>query len=403
MPNKVPLKQAKKPPLAPTVDMKPPGPYLNKWNTLDADRLYATGNKEAREVKEEKTYSQAFAKKLLNSSNKSTHKPGVQPKKEREKGAFLGSSAGHGSVEEPDSAVSPFSISLEGHGLDHGEGSSSREPQQQPQQKKRAKKSESYGKNRTTMNSSLFGGQEGGPVRPTIERGGTNTISMEVSGVGSRSSTNEGPTMLSQTTKDSFIHKKQKYQSEEGGVEQSKKLRSPTHSNSARKPPLPTEATESSVSSAPAEAGHRRSKHRKHHSGGRKFQNVVSPQDFQGTKTLSSGKTPLNITDMDSPGGGSPMELDNALLESQVHTNPDLAIKTALQSLSSEDWSSKCEGLGMLMCLVRSYPHILQPHMHSVHLALIKEVGSREEDIYFVTVYCVSGEEPSIQCSQKGY
>ncbi len=363
------------------IDLKA-GPYLNKWNALDADRVYGEGvgggGGGGREAKEEKTYSQAFIKKL----HKPTHKGSVQAKRERERGAFMGSAGGHG-TDEPDSAALPFNISLEGHGLVHGEGGN-----KDVQQKKRVKKSESnqsHGKNRTTMNSSLFGGQEGGSARPTIERGGTNTISMEVSGVGSRTSAIEGPSLLSQTTKESFIHKKQKYQSsEEDGGEQGKKLRSPVHSNSAKKPPLPVDAPEkasTNVTSAPAETSHRRSKHRKHTDGriNSKFLEI-SPQDPSRGKTFSSsGRSPLTMTevvDSSSGGGsgGSPMELDNALLENQVHSNPEQAVRTALQSMASEDWSSKCEGMGMVMCVVRNYPHLLHTQLHSVLLAIIKEV-----------------------------
>ena len=319
------------------IDLKT-GPFSNKWNTLDADKVYGGGGGGAgggvgRDIREEKTYSQAFAKKLLNTSNKPNHKASVQAKREREKGSFLGSStAGHTVIEETDSTTLSFNISLEGHGLDHGEGGNKDAMQQQ---KKKVKKSEpssqSHSKNRTTISSSLYGNQDGGTVRPTIEKGGTNTISMEVSGVGSRSSSiSEGPSLLSQTTKESFIHKKQKYQASEensNSVEQQEKT---IKSNSAKKPPLPAEASENIPSnnmvSAPAETGYRRSKHK--HSGGRtssKFLDV-SPQDTPRSKTQSnhtsgSGRSSLTITEMDSSGGGSggsPMELDNALLESQV-------------------------------------------------------------------------------------
>ena len=58
----------------------------------------------------------------------------------------------------------------------------------------------------------------------------------------------------------------------------------------------------------------------------------------------------------------------------QVHSNPEQAVRTALQSMSSEDWSSKCEGLGMIMCMARNYPHLLHPQLHTVILTINKEV-----------------------------
>lgn len=326
------------------IDLKP-GPFLNKWNALDADRVYGGvggvggggavgGVGVGRDAKEEKTYSQAFAKKLFNASNKTHKAGGIQSKRDREKGVSSGPS--HGVTEEPDSATLSLNISLEGHGLDHGDGGTKDTTQQQ---KKKVKKSDttsqSHSKNRTTISLSLYGNQDGGSMRPTIERGGTNTISMEVSGVGSRSSSlNEGQSLLSQTTKDSIIHKKQKYQAskEESCIDQQqqgKAMGTPMHSSSAKKPPLPAESQENvptnNVVSAPAENGHRRSKHRKHTDGRTSSRYLeISPQNTPRSKSNhagGSGRSSLTITEMDLSGGGSggsPMELDNALLESQV-------------------------------------------------------------------------------------
>lgn len=373
------------PPPPPQVDTKTTTtPVVKKWNALDADRIYG-GNKE------ERTYSQAFvAKKLLSMSNKPPYKACMQAKREREKGnAFQAPLAGPTS-EEPEAVALPFSISLEGHGLDRGEASINTNRDIQQQQKKKAKKADvhqTYCKNRTTISTSMFGNQEGGS-RPTIERGGTNTISMEVSGVGSLSSAGAEAqtTLLSQNTKESFIHKKQSYRSEDDHAEPEKKVQSPTHSSS-KKPPIQHEASDTSVSSsgttsAPVEGTHRRNRKKKNSDGSRSSNNKPHSEfgsTLSPTRDTPRTKTTLTVTDMDSSvisggGGISPQELDSALLETQVHSNPEQALRTAQQSIASDDWNNKCEGLVMVMCIARHYPNLLLPQLHTTLRAVQKEV-----------------------------
>lgn len=358
-----PVKAAKKP-SPPQVDVKPTvaGPVLMKWNALDVDRVYAGG-------KEERTYSQAFAKKMSSSANKQPYKVLAQNRKEREKGtAFQGASvAGHTSEESETTPTAAFSISLEGRGLDRG-GDGATNGTKAPQQKKRVKKTDAHQTHsKNTIGLSLLSSQEGSN-RPTIERGGTNTILMEVSGVGSRSANEAQTTLLSQNTKESFARKKKNYQTKDdyeipdkSSPQQSSPFRSEASSES-------TSTTSSSISSAPVEMTHRRNRHKKREAGGR-----TKPQSHQ----TSRGGATLTVTDVDSPlsaGGTSPQEHDGALLESQVHSNPEQALKTAHQSMDSDVWSNKCEGITMVMCVARHYPTLLLPQLHTTLLAVQKEV-----------------------------
>lgn len=303
--------------------------------------------------KEERTYSQAFAKKMSSSSNsKPPFKVGTQVKREREKGNLFQSTS---VSDEPEAAAVPFSISLEGHSLDRGGGEGAvnnggKAVTHQP--RKKTKKPDKAG-------SSLLSSQEGGN-RPTIERGGTNTIMMEVSGVGSRAPANseQGQTLLLQNTKESCIRKKKSYSTDDCEETDRKLLRSEAA--------LDESTGSSSIMSAPVEMTHRRNKHR------RESRDKSKPQSHQTSR--GGGGTMLVVTDMDSSSGVSPQEQDSALLESQVHSNPDQALKTAHQSMASDDWTHKCEGMTMVMCLAWNYPTILQPQLHSTLLAVQKEV-----------------------------
>lgn len=290
-------------------------------------------------------------------------------------------------------------------------------------------------KHRTTINSSMFGSQEGG-ARPTIERGGTNMISMEVSGVGSRGGSNSGSaegggggggggpprnSLLSQTTKESFMRKKQ-LQHQSQSDEDSSDISFSLHTGLRKTVPLsPQDTSDASISSnsstsAPTETSHRRSRQRRgaggeagsrsnagggattaantttttrlhhYHTSSDSGSGLSSRETARGgaAKTRPpppGGKTMLAVVDVDSSssggggGGCSPQEMDQALLESQVHASPEQGLKAAQQSLASEDWSSKCQGIAMVMCLARHYPHLLQPHLHTALLAVQKEVG----------------------------
>ena len=347
-------------------------PITVKSNFLDVDKLYGIG-------KEEKTYSQNFAKRNLGTSNKQLFK--TQAKREREKGVVVqGPSMGHTTSEEI-----VMTISLEGHGLDRECGSNAGRDTQIVKKKS---------KNQTHSRNWSFGSQEGFTERrPTIERGGTNTISMEISGVGSRS-ISEVPATLSQNTKESMIRKKQKYEDDHEALE--KKSHS-TAINSYKKPLASFGDPDTPISdstSVPFEVNTRKSKPRRRSSEiivsatgklqlepGSNSASASSSSASSAVRSLpnQSNKGNLVITDMDSSFGRrgnscSPLELDSGLLETHVHANPNQAIKAALQSIANDDWSSKCEGISMVMCISAYYPNILQPLLHSVLLAIQKEV-----------------------------
>ena len=363
-----------------------PGPVVRKWNTLDAaDKVYGMG-------RDEKTYSQAFTKKMLNSSSKSPYRTAQsQTKREREKG-------GHSAEAESETMATTFSISLEGHGLERGEGSTNGDDRA-PQQKKKQRKPELHGKNQPALSS-----QEGSG-RPTIERGGTNTILMGISGVGSRSGTSETQALLSQNTKESIIRKKQNYQSKDDHELLDKKL------HPSRKTSDEGSNTPGTIASAPVEMTQKRSKHKKssegHHHHHRSSKSHFDSLDVPKSKGQSrGGGGSLTITDMDTSlntGGSSPHEQDSVFIETQVHSNPEQAIKAAHQSMASEDWSSKCEGMTMLMCAARHYPNLLLPQLHSTLLAVQKEVRlSLFHTLHlFMLEYLCIGKKPAIQCGKE--
>ena len=361
---------------------QPPGadikatPIVKKWNMYSG-------------IREEKTYSQAFAKKLLSTPNKLPQKAvATQGKREKEKPLQLAQSE---VVEEVDTSIISFSISLEGHGLERGEGGAAPPNKDTQLPKKKVKRLGGvhpvHGKNRTTISSSMFGNQEGGSGRPTIERGGTNMISMEVSGVGSRGVTTaeNKSSVLSQTTKESFIRKKQQHYQDDDDSSTNTVQSSP--GSLLKKPPAvnrdcsaDTSASSGNSFSAPPEGVHKRSRPKRSNEGSRGARSDsgsgLSSRDTPRKHT--GGKTTLTVTDIDSSfssgGGNSPQETDSALLESQVHSNPDQAIRVAQQSIASEDWSNKCQGMIMIMCVARNYPHLLQPQLRVVLLAVLKEV-----------------------------
>lgn len=346
-------------------------PVSKKWNTnSDVDRVYGG--------REEKTYSQAFAaRKILNTPTKPSYKANSQAKREKEKI--------QNSLDECDS------ISLEGHRLvdPEGAGSASRDVQGKKRTKKGDAVYQSHTKNRTTFGLSMYNSQEGSGERPrpTIERGGTNTISMEISGVGSRNNSTEGISLLSPNTKDSILHRKQKYRSESEHETSDK--------SSTEKPPLITQEDSSGMASTLVETSSGKKRKDKKNTETVAFQyrsrshsesggyggatgNTVdtTPRSSRGG---SNNRSTLTITDIDSPSsfttrGNSPQEFDTALLESHVHSNPDQAIKTALQSIARDDWSNKCEGMIMVMCIARNYPAMLEAQLHTTVLAVQKEV-----------------------------
>lgn len=388
MANKNPKQPKKLSPPPPPLQLQPSKtfPMMKRWNALDADRIYG---------KEERTYSQAFVKKLLNSPAKPLYRGTAnQPKRERERGIVPTAAAEEQQQQHHDSSSEGAitNISLEGHGLDRSEvgtttaatassisaaaAATSNATNMNRGEKKRARK----GDPKNWLNLSSSRNQEGGPGerRPTIERGGTNTILMEISGVGSRAVTDEGgmavttggsngPTSNKEGRK---RHKTTHWESEqEAGPD--KKMYSATSSKKQAAEEINKDA--SFVTSAPAEGSLRRAKQKRDNNATTMMNN--NDTNLRIRRQPSNNRNTLTITDMDASfGRSSPQELDIVLLEGQVHANPDQAVKSALLSIASEDWNNKCEGMSMVMCVARNYPNSLQSHLHSVVIAVQKEV-----------------------------
>lgn len=384
--------QHKKCPTLAHMETKPALPP-KKWNASDCDRVYGGSGKE------EKTYSQAFTKKLLNTTPTKSLKPGGQAKWER---SVMQNVSATTSPEELDtSTVSINNILLEGRGIDREVGEPSREPQLHRKKSKKGDLHQTSSKNRVTISSSLFGCQEGvGERRPSIERGGTNTISMEVSGVGSwnsaESHSQQASHQLSKNTKDSILQKKQKHETSGDFDVTEKTSHSATYPNSTKKSSqvLPIEhgyqvevtsastSASSNISSAPVETTHKRIRKKRSTSDStHPAQTLSLNQQRSGSppkrRSHSYNKHTFTLTDMDMQFGGrsgSPLEPDLALLENHVHANPDQAVKTALQSLANEDWNNKREGIDMIIIIAHDFPNLLLAQLHAVLMALQKEV-----------------------------
>ena len=381
--------QQKKCPALAQIESKTTTSTLKKLSFLDSDRVCGVGS-----VNEEKTYSQAFAKKQHIST-----KMGGQAKRER---SVTQKNTSLSSLEEVDaSLITMNDISLEGRSIDREVGGANREAQLHRKKNKKGDPHQTPSKSRVTISSSLFGLQDGvGERRPSIERGGTNTISMEVSGIGSWNGTESHQAQqlsrhLSQNTRESILKKMLKQETVDYDFEVvGNKSHSATYPNTTKSSQvLPvlrgdqlegiytSTNTNCSIASAPVEATHKRNRKKRSVSDSSPAQ-TLSPHRQHGdtlpkNRSQSYNKHALTVTDMDlqcGGRGGSPQEFDQALLEGHVHANPDQAVKTALQSLASEDWSNKCEGIGMIICITHYYPSLLQAQLHTILSAVQKEV-----------------------------
>ena len=301
-------------------------------------------------------YSSVYAaKKQLSTPSRAT-KPGPSRRVERP-------------TEETDFQPMVREISLEGHRMDRGgiEAGSSREPPQQP--KKKPRKIEAPRGNmpppRPRTRSNGFGSMDPSVERrPSIEKGGTNTIDMEVSGVGSpRNGTQAAPSVappptLSQTTKESIIRRR-KQQMEEEAATLSQSATYPS------KPPHPPPAVQSDppTASAPVETIRKRKR--------KSRKNELSA-------TAAGHETPKyahvnNTSEADNSGsGGSPNE--SQLEELHPFSHPEHGVRDASQSLSSEDWNIKCEGMLSVRRLAMYHPEVLGPHLHSLVRMVQQEV-----------------------------
>ena len=288
--------------------------------------------------------------------------------------------------DEPD-APPMRGISLEGRSLEKGTENDGREIQKKKSRKlSDPLKGNVPPKPRNTRSNSFA--VEGLQRRPSIERGGTNMIDMEVSGIGSPRRSGEGGSgpqtprrsgeggsgpqtpSLSQATKESIAQKRQKQLEEkQPGFES----HSATYPSS--KPPIPPQPADLTVS---APVRHVRNKH-KHRSSSKAEPGFTSAGDETPRGRHYSRNNSLAELDSSTIGGslnGSQLE------ELNPFDNPEHGLREAMQNISSEDWSAKCEGLLAIRRLAMFHADTLLPQLHSVVMAV-------QEEVRRLTLICV--------------
>lgn len=339
----------------------PPPPPMH--NHHDQDRALA--------VESEKTYSIAFAKrqaKLVAQVRRDKTPPKVV---DREPG-----------------------ISLEGRGLDRGDFVSNKDTQL----KKKPRKADTHKGNLLPppkLRSGPLNYETGVERRPSIERGGTNTIEMEVSGVGSRGSSRgkeNSSTQQEQQQQPPPLPSSQPQAGKEGGNTVVGSRKRQKHSPAAEdtdtgmpsstpyalsKPPVPPASMERSTNnsslSAPIKNTQKKPKKSRQHS-----HQTSSGESGYGTAgdETPNRKSSTATADMDSSmnggGGGSPSE--SQLIVLQPFNNPELGLRESIAKIGSDDWSAKCNGMIGIRQVAMYHPTVLQPQLHSVVLAVQKEV-----------------------------
>ena len=336
----------------------------------------------------DKTYSMAFVKRQAKAAGGLTKRGKTPPQVE---------------TSEP-------GISLEGRRLDRDFVTNK---ENQPQKKPR--KADGHKGNLLPppkLRSGPLDYEAGVQRRPSIERGGTNTIEMEVSGVGSRGSSRENE------TSDVAVREppppSQPLGAKEGIVGSRKRQKhspaaedtdgalvgqlSPQHGSS--KPPVPPSSMERSANSslsAPIKNVQKKSKKSRQYSY--QASRHESGYGTAGDETPSR-RSSTATTDMDSSmngggvgvGAGSPSE--SQLIELQPFANPEFGLRESVTKIASEDWSAKCDGMIGVRQVAMFHPAVLQPQLRSVVLAVQKEVGLVWENNKSL-VYLLTGIERS--------
>ena len=270
-------------------------------------------------------------------------------------------------------------ISLEGRGLD-------KEKETQP--KKKARKTDTHKGNLhppPKLRSGPLNYETGVERRPSIERGGTNTIEMEVSGVGSRGSSRgkenwaapEQQVISSQaeSTKEEITGGSRKREKHSPAVEDTDSGVQPIQYVS-RKPPVPPTSMDRATNpslSAPiknAQKKARKSRHYSHQSNSQESGYSTAGDD---TPTRRSSTATAEM-ESSSSTGGSPSE--SQLIELQPFSNPEQGLRDSMAKISNEDWNVKCNGMIGIRQVAMYHPAVLQAQLHSVVLAVQKEVGT---------------------------
>ena len=229
--------------------------------------------------------------------------------------------------------------------------------------------------------------------RPSIERGGTNMIVMEVNGVKSPAPLAEQPVNVVRGMEGRG--RKQRKSEPAFSIHKDTEALSgppPTFSSAPSKPPLPPTATfgvggglggEGRASVLPELSGPQRKKHSKYTVGRAKDESPVGQFDGRRRNSLDGA------TAQEGGGGGenkSPGGSKSSIAELQPFLNPDRGLREALDGLSSSDWNEKCDGIMGVRRLTMFHVERLIPELHTVVLAIVQEVSRTVLLMLFVSL-----------------
>ena len=220
--------------------------------------------------------------------------------------------------------------------------------------------------------------------RPSIERGGTNTITMEVNGVKSPppqlSPEQLSPVEVLRGVRETRTRKKRV--SEPASVfSEARAVVGPS------KPPLPhhlppapsaftaNESPEGSCGGLLPEVP--RPHPRKKHS---KYAVTKTRDDFpqqHGSLHPSSSVDEGGVVENLSPGGSK-----LCLPELQPFSNAERGLRVSLDQIDNSEWNEKCEGLLGVRRLAMFHLDWLIPELHTVILAVVEEVSSLNTTYY---------------------
>ena len=157
------------------------------------------------------------------------------------------------------------------------------------------------------------------------------------------------------------------------------------YASSTTKPPVPPtsmvqeRSTNPSLSAPIKNAQKKVKKNRQHshHQANSQESGYGTAGDETPSRRTSYGTTVSDTYSSASSGGGgggngSPGE--SQLIELQPFINPEQGLRESVAKIASEDWSAKCDGMIGIRQLAMYHPGVLQPQLHSVVLAIQKEV-----------------------------
>ena len=283
-------------------------------------------------------------------------------------------------TEEPDTVT--YRMSLQGYGLNQGGQTGEVAKEGQPRKKSRKVETMPRGNVPPKVRSKSLG-CEVQQRRPSIEQGGTNTIEMEVSGVGSlRGDAGvagyPAPPSLSQATKESIVRKKQKQLEQHSPPDEGTFPKTLSATYPSSKPPLPPQAiADMTTTSAPLQ--HVKQRRRR----GRSYSNPSSHSGHQlqteSGYVTAGDETPKQqfprTNGGDSPGAENGSPNGTALEELHPFGNPEQALREAMRNLEGSDWTGKCDGMVAVRRMAMFHPEVLGPQLHSAVLAVQQEVS----------------------------